>query len=483
RVQSPPKDGTAVQERTDARDFYWGAATASYQIEGSPLADGAGASIWHDFAHRRGKIRNGDTGDTACDHYRRYRSDVREMQRLGLQAYRFSVAWPRIVPEPGTVNPRGLDFYSRLVDELLERGITPFCTLFHWDAPAWLERRGGFARRDSLEALCHYGRVLFEALGDRVKHWITINEPVVYAAYGYFFGLYAPGQRLRLRRMLAVSHHLLLGHARLVRILRQTVPDAAVGIAQHQVAGSPRDPGNPRDVRAAEFADQMINRFYLDPLYFGKYPPEILRRLRLFLPRDYERDLPEMREPGDFLALNYYQAQSYRHCPWVPIARARVVPTPGAQRNDLGWEVDPGGLYRMLCRLKEEYGNPTVYVTENGYPTVEEPERQCSPPHAGLDDRQRIAYLDAHIRAVASARREGSRTAGYFVWSLMDNFEWAEGYRARFGLLHVNFATQERTWRASARWYRERIQTGGPETGGPEAGASEAGTADGREAV
>ena len=447
------------------REFAWGAATAAYQIEGSPLADGAGESIWHDFAHRRGTTRNRDTGDVACDHYRRYREDVEEMARLGLQAYRFSVAWPRVIPEEGRINPKGLDFYDHLVDSLLDKGITPFCTLFHWDTPLWLERRGGFVRPQAVEALCSYGRVLCERLGDRVKHWITVNEPMVYATHGYLFGRYAPGQRWRLGRMFAAAHHLLLGHCRLVPLVRQAVPGAAVGIAQHQLWIQPRGTG---DLRAADLADQFINRFYMDPLFAGEYPPEIVRRLGRFLPRGYERDLEEMRQPGDFVGLNYYQLRSYRRCPWVPFVQARQVPTPGAPRNDLGWEVDPEGLYRLLGRMKEEYGNPRVHVTENGCPTVEggagsDARGTDTPGEGPLEDPERIAYLDGHIRAVARARQEGVRVEGYFVWSLMDNFEWAEGYRARFGLLRVDFATQVRSWRASARWYRDRIRAGAPE--------------------
>jgi len=460
-----------VSASAEARDFLWGAATASYQIEGSPLADGAVPSIWHDFAHRRGKIRNGDTGDVACDHYHRYREDVAEMGRLGLQAYRFSVSWGRIVPEPGRANPAGLDFYDRLVDSLLGQGIVPFCTLFHWDTPLWLERQGGFVRRAAVEAFAHYAGVMFARLGDRVKHWITVNEPLVYATHGYLFGSHAPGQHWRIRRMFATAHHLLLGHCTLVRLLRETVGDAKIGIAQHQVWIRPLDPDDPRDLRAADLADQVINRFYIDPLFLGGYPPEMVKRFHRFLPRGFERDLPTMVEPGDFVGLNYYQCQSYRHAFWMPFVGALQAETPGAARNELGWEIDPDGLYRLLLRLHTEYGAPLVYVTENGYPTVEEPhagkgagargpEAAGTPP---LEDRERAAYLESHIRAIGRARGRGVPVGGYFVWSLMDNFEWAEGYRARFGLLRVDYATQARSWRRSAHWYRERIQAGAPE--------------------
>jgi beta-glucosidase len=438
--------------------FLWGAATASYQIEGSPLADGATPSIWHEFAHRRGTIRNGDTGDVACDHYRRYREDVAEMGRLGLQAYRFSASWSRVVPEAGRINPAGLDFYDRLVDSLLEEGIVPFCTLFHWDTPAWLEREGGFVRRGSVEAFAHYAGVMFARLGDRVKHWITVNEPLVYATHGYLFGSHAPGHRWRIRRMFAAAHHLLLSHCSAARLLRDSVGDARVGVAQHQVWIRPRDPGNAGDLRAADFAEQVINRFYIDPLFLGGYPPEVVRRFRNFMPRNYERDLPGMIEPGDFVGLNYYQSQRYTRAFWIPLVGARQVPTPGAPRNPLGWEIDPEGLYRLLLRLHADYGAPQVYVTENGYPTVEAPGGTPL-----LDDPERVGYLQSHIRAIGRARGQGVPVDGYFVWSLMDNFEWAEGYRARFGLLRVDYASQTRSWRRSARWYRERIQAGAPE--------------------
>ncbi len=432
-------------------DFLWGAATSSYQIEGHPLADGAAPSNWHRFAHRRGRIRGNDNGDLACDHYRRWMEDVGHMAELGLGAYRFSVAWPRVVPEPGRVNARGLDFYDRLVDALLEKGTGPFATLFHWDLPAWLEDRGGFTRRGAVEHLEFYGQALFRALGDRVRHWITINEPVSVAACGYLYGTHAPGLRGRVRQCLAVNHHLLLGHARLVRLFRQSGGAGEIGISEHQIWLRPLDPADPRDLAASGRMDAFANRLYIDPLFFGRYPPEVLRRAGRRLPRGFERDLAEMREPGDFLGLNYYAGQSTRHAPLVPILGAREAPTPGARRSVM-WEIAPEGLYQLLLRLKREYGNPPVYLTENGYPELEQPGTDP------LDDGERIEYLESHIAQALKARSEGVDLRGYFVWSLLDNFEWELGYGMRFGLIRVDFATQERSWRKSAHWYRERIR-------------------------
>ncbi len=432
-------------------EFLWGAATASYQIEGQPLADGAAPSNWHRFAHRRGRTRGNDNGDLACDHYRRWKEDVGHMTELGLGAYRFSVAWPRVVPEPGRVNARGLDFYSRLVDALLEKGITPFATLFHWDLPAWLEDRGGFTRREAVEHLEFYGQALFRALGDRVRHWITINEPVSVAACGYLYGTHAPGRRGRLRQCLAVSHYLLLGHARLVRLFRQSGAGGAIGISEHQMWCRPLNPADPRDLAASERMDAFSNRLYIDPLFFGRYPPEVLNRAGRRLPRGFERDLAEMREPGDFLGLNYYNGQSTRNAPLVPILGAREVPTPGARRSAM-WEIVPEGLYQLLLRLKREYGNPPVYITENGFPLPEQP--GADP----LDDGERVEYLQSHIAQALKARSEGVDLRGFFAWSLLDNFEWDLGYGMRFGLIRVDFATLERTWRKSAHWYRERIR-------------------------
>ncbi len=430
--------------------FLWGASTASYQIEGHPLADGASPSIWHRFSHRAGKVANNENGDVACDHYHRWAGDIEQMGRLGLQAYRFSVSWPRIYPEPDRLNPKGLDFYERLVDGLLRRGIQPFLTLFHWDAPQWLEDRGGFLRREAVDHICRYAQALYDRLGDRVRHWVTINEPMIFSAYGYVLGAHAPGRRLRLRQMCTVSHHLLLAHSRLVRQLHQSVPGASAGIAQHQVWTMPADPTSRKDLRAARRMDALLNRLYMDPLFHGRYPPEALKTLGLFFPRRFERDLSEM-TPGDFLGLNYYTSKCYRHAPLIPVLAAAESPIPGAARSPM-WEIYPDGLLELLRRLRSEYGNPPCYITENGFPTAE------APGEDPLSDPGRIDYLREHIERVRRAAQEGSDLRGFFVWSLLDNFEWSEGYAMRFGLLRVDFQTQERSWRQSAAWYRDLIR-------------------------
>jgi beta-glucosidase len=433
------------------KNFLWGAATASYQVEGHPLADGACPSNWHRFAHRKGRIQDGSTGDVACDHYHRWPEDIRHMKELGLGAYRFSIAWPRVVPEPGRLNPKGLEFYDRLVDGLLEAGIRPFATLFHWDLPAWLEDRGGFTHRESVEHLEFYAGAVFAALGDRVKNWITINEPVSYALMGYLFGEYPPGLRWHPRPAFAVSHHLLLAHARLVRTLRQSVRQGKIGIANHQLYVTPLRPGHPGDVRAARLVDAAANRLYMEPLFLGRYPEEAVQRFGRFLPRGWEKDLQAMREPGDFLGINYYNRASYRAATLLPLLHGREVPTPGTQRSAM-WDVDPEGLRVLLARVREEYGNPPVYITENGYPLPE------SPGADPLEDGERIEYLEAHIGEALRAAREGSDLRGFFVWTLLDNFEWQYGNAMRFGLIRVDFASGQRSWRRSASWYRDLIR-------------------------
>jgi len=435
---------------TFPRGFLWGAATASYQIEGAPLADGAGPSIWHEFAHAPGRTIDGKNGDVACDHYHRWRDDVRLMSALGLTAYRFSIAWSRVFPEQGQVNPRGLDFYSRLVDGLLEAGIEPWATVFHWDAPSWLGRMGGFVSRGAVDSLVEYGSLLFRRLGDRVKYWVTVNEPSSFTSVGYILGYFPPGRKMDLKGMYHASHHLLLGHARLREAFAGLVPDGKIGIALAQAWYSPRNPARRKDREAADFMDTALNRFYRDPLFFGRYPPAVAAKAERYLPRGFEKDMDGMKAPVDFLGVNYYSRSVIRHSLLQPYTHAKEHVDPATPRSAM-WEIYPEGIYRLLLSLRDEYGNPPCYITENGFPTPEAPGRDPR------EDPDRIAYLADHIGLVGKAVAEGVDCRGYFHWSLMDNFEWAYGYTMPFGLFRTDFATQERQWRKSAHWYRELI--------------------------
>lgn len=435
---------------TFPRDFTWGAATSSYQIEGSPLADGASPSIWHEFSHQNGRIIDGGNGDLACDHYRRWPEDIRQMRELGLAAYRFSVAWPRIVSEPGKVNAAGLDFYKRLVDGLLESGIEPWITLFHWETPAWLERLGGFTTRESVGHFAFHVETVLRALGDRVGHWITENEPSNYAALGYAIGVFPPGRSRDLPGMYHAAHHLLLAHGRALEAIRAVSPHAQAGIALGTVWIAPRNPRSRLDRAAARFMDGVYTRFYLDAVLRGTYPADVLREAARFLPRGFEKDLPGIAQTPDFLGLNYYNQETFRWAPLQPYIRARKVQDARAPRSPL-WEIFPPGLYLHMARLRDQYTNPPVVITENGFPTIETAGRDP------LDDPERVGYLRDHVALVGRAIEDGCKCLGYFHWTLMDNFEWQHGFTVRFGLLRTDFGSQKRQWRTSARWYRDLL--------------------------
>ncbi len=435
-------------------DFLWGAATSAYQIEGSPLADGAGPSIWHEFAHTPGRTRDGDTGDVACDHYRRYREDVALMGELGLNAYRFSASWSRVLPEGrGRINPRGLGFYERLVDALLERGIQPMLTLYHWDLPAALDRLGGWLNPDSADWFADYARVLFRALDDRVKLWVTLNEPWVVVDGGYLHGVLAPGQRNPYAAPVA-AHNLLRAHAKAVQAYRAE--------GRHQIGLvvnlEPKYPATEtvEDLSATMRADAYWNRHYLDPVFLGGYPPELPEIFGGAWPSFPAADFDLIRQPPDFLGINYYSRQVVRHDPadW-PLNAARVRQT-GQTHTGLDWEVYPQGLTDILEWVAGRYGPLPLYVTENGAAFYDPPQAD-----GGIDDPLRRSYLRDHLRAALSAMRNGVDLRGYFAWSLLDNFEWAYGYSQRFGLIHVDYATQRRTPKASARFYAEVIRGGG----------------------
>ena len=427
-------------------DFVWGAATASYQIEGASEADGRGESIWDRFCSKPGAVRNGENGAIACDHYHRYREDVALMRDLGLAAYRFSIAWPRIMPEgSGAVNQAGLDFYDRLVDELLANGIQPFVTLYHWDLPQALEDKGGWTSRDTAEAFAKYTEAVVRRLGDRVKNWITHNEPWVAAWVGYGWGRHAPGQ---VGDAIPACHHLLLSHGLAVPIIRRECPDAQVGITLNLTPAYPASE-SPEDVEATQYADGRNNRWFLDPLFRGEYPQDMLDHFAPQLPHIGAQDMQIIAAPIDFLGVNNYSRDVIRADAETTIAKVRPAES---EYTAMDWEVYPNGLYDLLMRVTRDYAPSRLYVTENGaaYPDVRNHEGQVLDP-------ERQCYLEQHFDAAARAIQDGAPLHGYFVWSLLDNFEWAEGYWKRFGLIYVNYPTQERIPKASYHWYRDLI--------------------------
>lgn len=436
------------------KDFLWGAATSAYQIEGSPLADGAGPSIWHEFAHTQGRVRNNDTGDGACDHYQRYVEDVALMARLGLNAYRFSVSWSRVLPEGcGRINAAGLGFYERLVDALLEQNITPMLTLYHWDLPAALDRRGGWLNPDSRHWFADYAQLLFRALDDRVKLWVTLNEPWVVVDGGYLHGVLAPGQR-NLFAAPHATHNLLCAHAAAVQAYRASGKHE-IGLVvnlEPKYAHSAAE----ADLAATARADAYWNRHYLDPVYLGSYPTELAEIFGAAWPEFPAADLQLMRQPLDFLGVNYYSRQVVRADANAWPLGAVAVRQPQHTYTAMDWEVYPQGLHDILQWVTERYGNMPLYITENGAAFYD-------PPHVDslVYDQLRQDYLHDHLCAALAARQGGVDLRGYFAWSLFDNFEWAHGYAPRFGLVHVDFATQQRTIKTSGRFYAQVINSRG----------------------
>lgn len=437
------------------QDFLWGAATSAYQVEGSPLADGAGPSNWHRFAHTPGTIRDGDTGDVACDHYRRFREDVALMRELGLKAYRFSVSWSRIVPEgTGAVNARGLDHYERLVDALLANGIQPMVTLYHWDLPAALEDRGGWLNPDIAGWFAEYSRTLFARLDDRVRLWATLNEPWVVADGGYLHGALAPGHRSAYEAPRA-SHNLLRAHAASVAAYRAEGRHR-IGLVVNLEPKHPASSGA-EDLAATRRADAYMNRQYLDPALRGRYPDELRDVFGEAWPGWSPEEVAALRTPIDFLGVNYYTRSVTRADPASWPVRASAVRQEGATYTETGWEVYPDGLRETLCGVRQRYGDIPLYVTENGAAFPDPPQA----PAGGLEDPLRVAYLRDHVRAVREAIAAGCDVRGYFVWSLLDNLEWALGFSKRFGIVHVDFASQRRTPKASARFYSSVIASNG----------------------
>ena len=423
--------------------FVWGTATAAYQVEGAATEDGRGESIWDRFSATPGNVANDDTGAIACDTYHRYAEDIRLMRTLGIGAFRLSVAWPRILPEGrGPVNRAGLDFYDRLVDDLLANGLDPYVTLYHWDLPQALEENGGWPVRDTVDAFTEYTEVVVARLGDRVRHWITQNEPWVISWLGYGLGVHAPG-RTSDSDALAAGHHILLAHGRAAEVLRREAPDSEVGIAVDLVPMYPFS-DTEADIEAAHREDGFRNRWFLDAVLGRGYPEDMLERYAEILPPIADGDLETIAAPLDFLGINYYTRNVVR-------AGVGEVAMDGAEHTDMGWEVYPDGLRDLLVRLHAEYELPDLYITENGAAFPD------SRNNGTVRDPRRIAYLGGHLDAVASAIADGVPVRGYFLWSLLDNFEWAFGYSRRFGIVYVDFETLERVPKDSFAWYRDFI--------------------------
>ena len=441
------------------KDFIFGTATSAYQIEGSWNVDGRGPSIWDTFSHLGDKTK-GDTGDTACNTYQDPATDIEIMQSLGLDAYRFSISWSRILPsgEKG-VNQKGLDYYSRLVDQLLEKNIKPFPTLFHWDMPQALQDKyKGFASRETAYLFADYCETVVKALGDRVKNWITLNEPWEHAALGHLMGEHAPG-KTNPAACCRVSHHQLLAHGLAVERIRSLAPEAKVGITLSQTLVFPESE-HPKDRQAARLANQFFNQYFLDGLYKGKYPDPFWKKIRLFHPGITAGDMQTISTPTDFLGINYYSREYAAYKWYIPFfnfwVNTKEPAEDGFSENGkdytaMGWEVYPQGLYDLLISLKENYGNPPVYITENGAAYKDEV------INTQVDDPKRIQYLQQHFDKAAQALQDGVNLKGYFIWSLIDNFEWAFGFKKRFGLVHVDHQTQKRTPKSSAYWLKDLI--------------------------
>lgn len=458
--------------RTFPDGFLWGTATASYQIEGAVTDDGRGSSIWDEFCRRPGKVHHGDTGDIACDHYHRWNEDLGLMAGLGLNGYRFSIAWPRVQPTgKGPVEPRGLDFYRRLVDKLEELGVTPAATLYHWDLPQALQEDGGWTNRETAYRFAEYAHEVVTALGDRVALWITLNEPWVSAFVGHLLGSHAPGVT-DLPSAVRASHHLMLAHGLAVPAVREAAPAGTpVGITLNLFPARPATASEP-DASAARRVDGYHNRWFLDPLLRGSYPEDLARLLHGAAGESHlsPGDLETVRAPIDFLGVNYYTRHTVAHRdggavhagarPYPDVLEAVQIIPAGVARTTKGWTVEPDGLTELLVRIKDDYGPIPLYITENGAAFADYVD-----PEGRVKDPERIDFLEGHLCAAHDAITAGVDLRGYFCWSLLDNFEWADGYSQRFGLVWVDYKGQERIPKTSAAWYGDVARRNAVELG------------------
>ncbi len=439
--------------------FIFGTATSSYQIEGAWEKDGKGESIWDRFSHQEGNILNGDTGDKACDHYNRFKEDVALMKELNLDSYRFSISWPRVLPEGhGRINQAGLDFYKELVDELLKAGIEPTVTLYHWDLPQAIQDQGGWENRKTTDYFVEYAELLFEELGDKVKSWITHNEPWVAAFLGHYFGAHAPGKN-DLSAAIKAAHNIMLSHGKTVKRFRELKLESEIGITLDLHAIDPLS-HTEKDIKAAELEEAFSNGWFLDPVFRGEYPEILLKKFKreFSLPEIKSGDMELISHEIDFLGINYYTRHvveateqsdelfDYKHVKMI-----------GNSHTEMDWEVYPDGLYELLVKVNEEYTDKPIYITENGRASADKIDE-----YGIIHDKDRIDYYASHLKAVERAIKSGVPVAGYYAWSLMDNFEWAWGYSRRFGLIYVDFETQERIFKDSARWYQQLLKEKSP---------------------
>jgi len=426
-------------------DFLWGAATASHQIEGAWDEDGKGESIWDRFSHTPGKIEDGSTGNVACDHYHRYQEDIDLMHNLGLKAYRFSTAWTRVLPAGrGQINPPGLDFYDRLVDALCAANIEPFLTLYHWDLPYSLHESGGWTNRDVSYAFADYATLMVKRLGDRVKYWTTFNEPSVVMFDGYLVGEHAPGIQDPAAAY-QVGHHLMLAHGLAVQAMRGIAPHLEYGIVLNQWMADPAS-DDPADITAARAAWDLSERIFLDAIFKGHYPPQTFDLLGDNLPKIKDGDMALISQQLDYMGLNFYSRN-------LVSAEGKISPVPGSEYTEMGWEVCAPALRRLLNKINAEYNLPPIYITENGAAFKDE-----VAPDGKIHDDRRLDYLRQHFIQTRLAMQDGVAVRGFFVWSLLDNFEWAHGYTKRFGLIRVDYDTQERTVKDSGEWYAAVIR-------------------------
>jgi beta-glucosidase len=426
--------------------FLWGSATASYQVEGAWNEDGKGESIWDRFSHTPGRIEDRSTGDIACDHYHRYQEDIALMHRLGLKAYRFSTAWPRVLPAGrGRVNPNGLDFYDRLVDALCAANIEPFLTLYHWDLPQVLHEEGGWTNRDICYAFADYAALMVKRLGDRVKYWTTFNEPSVVMFDGYLVGEHAPGVKDP-KIAYQVGHNLMVAHGLAAQAVRAVQPGLNAGIVLNLWIADPAS-DSPEDQTAAEKVWQRSETLFLDCLFKGHYPPGIYDLVGENMPKIQPGDMALIAQKLDFLGVNYYSRN-------LVSAQGNINPVPGSEYTEMGWEVCAPAMRRMLNKIHREYRLPPIYITENGAAFKDDVS-----PDGKVHDPRRLDYLKNHFIQTRLAMQDGVDVRGYFVWSLLDNFEWGHGFTKRFGVIHVDYETQKRTTKDSGKWYGEVIRS------------------------